>query len=218
MTTPSDIKTVPVFAKFGSAVPIGQLMIRTDALPATSNFCFSLGIQALEAKYEPGAVPRSRYIGRYELECVAIVDDESYLGYLNQVGTSKAVPAEPVLHKPDEDGAMHCICDQFQAPADPMCKACPHRERAAARDLKCWAMVMELRSEEGHMVEILPDNVEPGAQRNCAIECIGEWTSWGFKRFEANTLQEALEAAVAEYRAWVPPPIGNEQNSEDKHA
>lgn len=167
MTDPT-MKVVPILSKFDSNLPIGELRIRADALPATPNFCFSLGIQALEAKYEPGVVPRSRYIGRYELGCVSIVDDESYFAYLNQVGVGKAQPA------------------------------------TAARDLACWAIVMELRSEEGHTVTILPDNVDVNEQPNCAIECNGEWTGWEEKRFAANTLLEALQAAVTECRAWAP--------------
>lgn len=110
----------------------------------------------------------------------------------------------PVQYAPDCDRALSCICDAFQCPAASMCARCNHLSRATKRDLACWAMLMELRADEGHCVTVLADNVDHNTQPNCAIQCNGEWTGWADKRFAANTLQEALEAAVAECRAFVP--------------
>lgn len=81
-----EVVRVPVVAKFGDRVPVGWIQVGKDALPATPNFCFALGFNALQGEFERGIVPQSRYIGTYDLVEVAIVDDESYAGYLTQVG------------------------------------------------------------------------------------------------------------------------------------
>lgn len=82
-----EFTQVPVTLGFGNTeVPIGWMRIRTDALPATPNFVFALGFQALEKhQFAPGGVPNAPYVGPYKLGQVAIVDDESYIGYLRQI-------------------------------------------------------------------------------------------------------------------------------------
>lgn len=194
--------TVPVLTRFDNTIPIGWLKIRKDALPATPTFCFSIAFMALETASPPGTLPAAPYIGKYRLQAVALVSDDSYVGYLRQIG--KMPPAPAPLHQPDEDGALNCICDQFQAPAASMCPSCPRRDAAVKSDLECWQMVMELRSEEAHSVDIFPDNADFNGQKNCAVECIGAWTGWCPIRYDGATLHEALTAAVQAMRAFAP--------------
>lgn len=76
----SAFLTVPVLEGFDEKNPIGELRILKTALPPLPGFCFSLGIKALDA------IPRARYVGRYELCAVSITTDEAYARYLQQVG------------------------------------------------------------------------------------------------------------------------------------
>lgn len=67
-------------------------------------------------------------------------------------------------------------------------------------DANCMAIINELRKEEGSSVEIFCDNshrtVAAGADDGrCAVEVTGEWTSWSAKRFEADSIIGALQAA-----------------------
>lgn len=89
----ADFLEVPVLASFDKNEPIGWLRIRRDALPATPNFCFALGFNALGYAGEPGSIPTAVYVDKYELVSVAIVNDESYSGYLKQIGVGPAQPA-----------------------------------------------------------------------------------------------------------------------------
>jgi len=92
----SEFTEVPILAGFDQREPIGVLRIRTAALPPSPTFCFALGFQTLEQWFAPGQVPSSVYTGAYKLECVCIVQDATYAGYMKQVG----VIAQPEDVKP----------------------------------------------------------------------------------------------------------------------
>lgn len=53
-----------------------------------------------------------------------------------------------------------------------------------------------LRGEEGDSVTLLSDN--PEGQPNNAITCNGHWTNWKDKRFEGETLSDAVSGAYLE--------------------
>lgn len=92
----SEFTTVPILENFMSNRVIGELKIRTDALPARSGFVFSLGYTALEETgTTPGEIPRTSYRGPYELMCVTPVTHEEYIEYLRQVGELPEASAEP---------------------------------------------------------------------------------------------------------------------------
>lgn len=83
----SEMTVVYVVRNFGDQVPIGQLRIRTDALPPTPTYCFALGFMALEVSgIPPGSVPMAPYVNKYQLTEVAIVSDDAYAKYLRQIG------------------------------------------------------------------------------------------------------------------------------------
>ena len=82
-----EFTTVPILENFLNDKVIGELKIRTDALPVIPGFVFSIGFECLEKpESAPGEVPRTAYKGPYELMCVSLVADENYIGYLRQVG------------------------------------------------------------------------------------------------------------------------------------
>lgn len=58
-----------------------------------------------------------------------------------------------------------------------------------------WALVNRLRDEEADSVTILCDN--PEGPPNNAVECCGFWTGFAERRFEGETIRDALSAAVA---------------------
>lgn len=77
----------------------------------------------------------------------------------------------------------------------------------ADRSLRDAVLIMEainfLREQEAELVSICCDNPDPEtAKDNCAIECVGLWTNWQEKRFYGITVQNALNDAVAEKRAF----------------
>lgn len=87
--------TVPVLENFLNDKVVGELKIRTDALPLIPGFVFSIGFRCLEKpESAPGDVPRTAYKGPYELMCVSLVADENYIGYLRQVGKLPPADAE----------------------------------------------------------------------------------------------------------------------------
>lgn len=53
-----------------------------------------------------------------------------------------------------------------------------------------------LRYEEGNSVEVFCDNPE-GPPNNASV-CFGEWTHWSSKRFEGESLLDAINKAVEE--------------------
>lgn len=81
-----EFTVVPILSEFNSADPIGELKIRTSALPEVPDFVFSLAIQALQTAGQAGEIPRRQYLGPYKLFAVAIVPNDNYIGYLRQVG------------------------------------------------------------------------------------------------------------------------------------
>lgn len=68
------------------------------------------------------------------------------------------------------------------------------------RNLAEIALIHELRREEGHSVTILCDN--PEGPPNNAVEVCGDWTDWQDRRFEGQTLLDALKAADDARRTW----------------
>jgi hypothetical protein len=79
-----DFTEVPVLQGFDQTAPIGWLRIRTDALPPTPNFCFSLGFEVLGFHVEAGDVPK---FGAYKLKAVSLVMDQVYASYLQRNST-----------------------------------------------------------------------------------------------------------------------------------
>ena len=90
MTVDKEFTEVPILIGFDQSKPVGWLLIRTDALPPTPTFCFSLGIRGLEME--------EKRVTRYELVCVSPVDDESYKNYLEAFGVGSCQP----MAMPDE--------------------------------------------------------------------------------------------------------------------
>ncbi len=88
--------TVAVLEKFDMTRQIGEMRILTSAIPATPNFVFSLGYEALEFPGVPGAVGAAPYPNKYRLCAVAPQTDVEYVGYLRQTGliTDQADTAE----------------------------------------------------------------------------------------------------------------------------
>ena len=58
-----------------------------------------------------------------------------------------------------------------------------------------WALVNRLRDEEADTVTVLCDN--PEGPPNNAVECCGFWTGFVERRFEGDTIGQALAEAVA---------------------
>ncbi len=89
-----SITRVPVLSKFGEHEhPIGWLEIRTDALPPTPNFCFSLGVMATQIDMPKedlaGTIPTVAYVGAYELKEIVPIADVDYVGFLQQIGIAR---------------------------------------------------------------------------------------------------------------------------------
>ncbi len=61
--------------------------------------------------------------------------------------------------------------------------------------IKAWNLIDALRTPEGHSVTILCDNPDFNGQPSYAIEVCGEWTEWTEKRFNGETMLEALGEA-----------------------
>lgn len=107
----------------------------------------------------------------------------------------------PAPIKLPTDEPAGCVCDMTRnPPAASMCGGCPHRALAAAHDLDCWRMLMELRQGEGDSVEILADNCDFGFGHDRAVVCCGDWTGYKLETFGGRTLLECLSAAVAARR------------------
>lgn len=102
--TPADAEIqVPVLVNFGDTQPIGYMILRRDALPPTPDFVFSIGFMALDPHdAAPGTVPRSQYLGAYDLRGVALQTDGGYIAYQQQIGrlpTNEHIAAlEAVVH------------------------------------------------------------------------------------------------------------------------
>ena len=59
-----------------------------------------------------------------------------------------------------------------------------------------------LRADEGDSVTLLCDNPDPASpDQNNAIECNGDWTDWKDRRFQGESLDAAVRAAVEAKRA-----------------
>lgn len=59
-----------------------------------------------------------------------------------------------------------------------------------------------LRADEGDSVTLLCDNPDPASRdQNNAIECNGPWTDWQDRRFQGESLDAAVQAAVEAKRA-----------------
>lgn len=57
-----------------------------------------------------------------------------------------------------------------------------------------------LRSQEADTVTLCSDNPDFNGQPNCLVICNGDWTGWEDRRFQADTMLDALRAAAIEYR------------------
>lgn len=82
----ADMITVPVVLDFKSQQRIGEMRIRQSQLPAEANFVFALGVMLHKPTDQPGTIPKTWPAGPYTLEQVALVSDDSYIGYLHQIG------------------------------------------------------------------------------------------------------------------------------------
>lgn len=58
-----------------------------------------------------------------------------------------------------------------------------------------WQLIQELRAPEGHAIKLMCDNSDFNGQPNCAVEVVGDWTGWAWRRFAADTVLECLRAA-----------------------
>lgn len=72
---------------------------------------------------------------------------------------------------------------------------------SADEELKPLRLIHELRADEGDSVTILCDNPNPGPSKSNAVECCGCWTDWKDRRFEGDSITEALKAAAEARRA-----------------
>jgi hypothetical protein len=136
--------------------------------------------------------------GMADMACAIIAVEAAVRSALEQ----NVPPAQVTFYGPPEvDGPMACVCDHSDAPAASMCIRCPRRQSAVERDLKCWAAVMELRSEEAESVTLLADNVDFNSMKDRAVTCSGDWTSFEDERFEGDSLLGALETAVESKRS-----------------
>lgn len=65
--------------------------------------------------------------------------------------------------------------------------------------LKICGAIEWLRAVEGDSVEILCDNPDPDTRdRQCGVNCNGEWTHWAPEIYYGESVLAALEKAVAE--------------------
>lgn len=78
---PDDLTSVPILLNFATNRLIGTLQVRTDQLPPTKDFVFSIGARMIGYG---DAAP-------YELVCVSPVTDDEYIAYLRQVGKLPSV-------------------------------------------------------------------------------------------------------------------------------
>lgn len=71
--------------------------------------------------------------------------------------------------------------------------------------LECWSIVEQLRAPEGAEVALFCDNPEPiaGTSPNNAIEICDDWTGWKRRRFEGDSILDALRGATAAHDAHV---------------
>lgn len=83
----SEFTVVPILENFQHERVIGELRIRTDALPLVPAYVFSLGFKILgPSEAKPGDTPRQPYVGPYELMSVSPVPDDNYIALLRQTG------------------------------------------------------------------------------------------------------------------------------------
>lgn len=77
--------------------------------------------------------------------------------------------------------------------------------RQAVEVLECWSIVERLRASEGAEVSLFCDNPEPiaGTSPNNAIEICDDWTGWKRRRFEGDSILDALRGAKAARDAHV---------------
>lgn len=68
------------------------------------------------------------------------------------------------------------------------------------REIEIFRLIELLRSEEGDCVTIFCDNPDFNMGANNAVECNGFWTNWEHRRFEGESLLDALSAAMIEYK------------------
>lgn len=85
----NDIITVPVLLNFDKYKEIGSMTINAGELPPSPNFVFALGYAVLEWAGQPGEAPVEPAAGKYKLCAVAVVSDDSYLKYLQQIEVAK---------------------------------------------------------------------------------------------------------------------------------
>lgn len=79
--------------------------------------------------------------------------------------------------------------------------------RQASDSLECWSLVEQLREPEGAEVHLFCDN--PDGPPNNALEICDHWTRWGNRRFQGETILDALRAAKAARDAHVEKARGN---------
>ena len=84
VTISTEMVSLPVLRRFDQSDPIGWLQVRRDALPATPDWRFSIGYQALGA--EGGQVTD------YRLEAVSITSDAAYAKVIEREQVRNAAP------------------------------------------------------------------------------------------------------------------------------
>lgn len=70
--------------------------------------------------------------------------------------------------------------------------------------LKAWSQIEALRAPEGHSITLICDNPDFNGKPNCAVDVCGDWTDWEDKRFEADTIFEAINYAHLAFMASPP--------------
>jgi len=82
-----EFTVIPVVENFDINKVIGELRIRSDSIPKTCDFVFSLCVR-YDGKIEPDQLhPKlAPYHGPYELLCISPIPEEAYIGYLRQAG------------------------------------------------------------------------------------------------------------------------------------
>ena len=78
---------VPIVLGFDHGKVVGELRIKTESLPPTPEFVFSIGYK-IKDMTSPAEVlvPTIPYKGKYRLVSVSPVDDDGYIEYLRQIG------------------------------------------------------------------------------------------------------------------------------------
>lgn len=80
----TEIITLPVTRNFDDR---DTITLDVTKLPGAPEFVFSIGFRCMESCKTPaGEIPTEQYTGKYDLRCVSLVSDQSYVGYLKQVG------------------------------------------------------------------------------------------------------------------------------------